>query len=95
MSIKKDSLPSQRVVVDLDFNAVECCTINGRFICYEVQAMPPDQDPPPEHPQRNAFTLMMAAARELNLPPKIFTTTDKYELEKGDHRLHDDIIKNF
>ena len=57
--------------------------------------MPSDQDPPPEHPQRNAFILMMAAARELKLPPKIFAISERYEVGRGDHRLHDDIFKFF
>ena len=57
--------------------------------------MPSDQDLPTEHPQRNAFTVMLTSATELKLPPKILTTNERYEVRRDDRHLHYDIIDLF
>ena len=46
ISAVKECLPSQRVAVDLSFNVIECCTLNGRFIRYEQVAV--QQENPPD-----------------------------------------------
>jgi len=40
-------------------------------------------------PQKNAFAVMMKAARELEFPPRLFSTPKRYEVGRGDHYLHD------
>ena len=62
--------------------------LNGRFIRYDVDLQQETSVAPPQ----NAFTVMMMAARELKFPPKVFSTPERYEIGRGDHRLHDDII---
>ena len=83
-------MPSQRVTVDLSFYEVECCTLNGRFILYSEEVVVEQEHSP--NPQKNAFAVMMMAAKELKLPPKVFSTPERYKVGRGDHRLHDDII---
>ena len=92
LSTVKDCSPSQRVAVGLHFNVVECCALKGRFICFEVQSMLDEQPPLTEPSQRSAFTVMMVAPREVKLPSKILITPERYEIGRGDHRLHDDVI---
>ena len=88
LSRDREFLPSQRVLVDLSFNVVECCSLNGRYVRYEVAVQQEDKD----HSPRNAFTVMMAASKQLKLPSKLFATPERYEAGRGDHRLHDDVI---
>ena len=33
----------------------------------------------------------MDASKQLKLPAKTFSTPERYEIGRGDHRLHDDI----
>ena len=90
LSAAKDYMPSQRVTVDLSFYVVECCTLNGRFILYSKEVVVEQEHSP--NPQKNVFVVMMMAAKELKLPPEVFSTPERYEVGRGDHRLHDDII---
>lgn len=89
----KDSFASQGVTVDLNFNVVECCALNSRFIRYSViEAEEQRALSATLPPQKNAFSVMMVAARELRLPSKILSTPERYETGRGDHRVHDDVI---
>lgn len=88
LSSGKESSPSQRVSVDLSFNVVECCTLNGRFVRFDVAV----HQEPSDNPPRNAYTVMMMAAKELKFPSKVFSTPERYEIGRGDHRLHDDVV---
>ena len=47
LSSEKKSSPSQRVSVDLSFNVVECCTLNGPFVRFDVAVQP---EPSPRMP---------------------------------------------
>ncbi len=88
----KGCSPSQRVAIGMHFNVVECYTLNGQCIRFEVQSMLDEHPPLTEPSQRGAFTVMIVAAREVKLPSKILTTPERYEIGRGDHRLHDDVI---
>ena len=81
-----DCFASQRVAVDLSFNVVECCTLNGWYICYEIAA---EQEPSVDPPQRNAISVLMMAAKELNPPPP---PPPKYLLHLKGMRLGGEII---
>ena len=68
------------------FNIQECCTLNGRYIRFIFQ---PNivRDSGARSDGVNAFSVLMASARELKLPPKVLSN---YETER-DLRLLDDI----
>ena len=72
------------MAVDLSFNVVECCTLNGGYIRYEIAA---EQEPSVDPPQRNAISVLMKAAKES--PPKylIATPESRYEIGRGNHHL--------
>jgi hypothetical protein len=75
-------------MVPMAFNIQECCTLNGRYIRFIFQ---PNivNDNGEKNGGVNAFSVLMASARELKLPPKILSN---YETGRGDLRLHDDVI---
>ena len=62
--------------------------MNGRYVRYEMAT----DEQPQITPIRNAFTVLMDASKQLKLPAKTFSTPERYEIGRGDHRLHDDII---
>ena len=61
---------------------------SGCFIRYDIAV----QKEPSVNAPRNTFTVMMTAAIELKFPPKMFSTPETYEIGRGDHCLHDNII---
>ena len=63
----------------------ECCTLNGRFIWFVFHTSTVDSR---SSGGVNTFTVLMASARELRLPAKIWKND---ETGQGDFRLHDDI----
>ena len=85
---RADSPHSEYVIVPMAFNIQECCTLNGRYIRFIFQ---PNivGDSGARSGGVNAFSVLMASARELKLPPKVLSN---YETGRGDLRLHDDII---
>ena len=85
---RADSPHSEYVIVPMAFNIQECCTVNGRYIRFIFQ---PNivRDSGARNDGVNTFSVLMASARELKLPPKVLSN---YETGRGDLRLHDDII---
>ena len=71
-------MPSQRVTVDLSFYVV---ALNGRFILYSEEVLVEQEHSP--NPQKNDFAVMMMAAKELKLPPKVFSTPERYEVGRS------------
>jgi hypothetical protein len=61
------------------------------YSIYEIEPVAM-QESPASSTQRNAFTVMMSAAKELKFPSKVFSTPERYEVGRGDHRLHDDVV---
>ncbi len=78
---------AQSVLIELGFNVVECCSLNGQFIRYFVEKVEKGCN---TSTQRNAFTILMTSAKEPRLPPRLLTP-ERYESGRGDYRLHDDI----
>ena len=79
----------QQVAVELSFNVVQCCALNGSYIRFALQ--PEENRSTSSQAQANAFSVMMTCTRKLKLPPKLLPA-EKYEAGKGDQRLHDDVI---
>ena len=69
------------------FNVHECCALNRRFIRFVFHTSTVDGRS--TSGGVNAFSVLMASARELRLPAKILKS---HETGRGDLRLHDDII---
>ena len=90
-SLSKSIDCTQSVIIELGFNVMECCSLNGQFIRYIVEKEEEKEERGSTSSKRNAFTILMASAKEPRLPPRLLTT-EKYDSGRGDHRLHDDII---
>ena len=56
----------------MSFNVVECCTLNGWYIRYEIAA---EQELSVDPAQRNAISVLMMVAKELKLHPKYLLYT--------------------
>ena len=87
-SLSKSIDCTQSVMIELGFNVLECCSLNGQFVRYIVEERDLNCG---TSSQRDAFTVLMTSAKKPRLPPKLLTP-GKYDSGRGDHRLHDDII---
>ena len=77
------------VTVQLGFNVVQCCQLNGRFVQY-VYPPPQKRSQDVSSSSQSAFTVLLSSAKELHLPKKLLP--ENAEGGRGDYKLHDDIV---
>ena len=63
-SLSKSIDCTQSVEIELGFNVLQCCSLNGQFIRYIVEKEE-ERDAPS---QQNTFTVLMSSAKEPRLP---------------------------
>ena len=78
---------SLSVQVPLEFNASDCCKINGSFVKYLCPC-----EPRLVSCTRSAVDVLMGAAKEPRWPEKNFSSRQDYQAGNGDKRLFDDIV---
>ncbi len=88
-SIRESKDTVSDVAVQVGFNVVLCCQLNGRFVQYVYPQEKRSKQASGSSPI-NAFSILMSAAREQRLPRKLLAKDA--ENGRSDYKLHDDII---